>query len=64
MPAIMGVGIAVTPVEGLTIEADVLQMNWSCFDVLGIEFTEEPYTSLSGIDPGRLRGQPQLPGGR
>jgi len=50
-PAIMGVGVAVTPIPALTIEANVVQMQWSVFDSLGITFTDPAYASLGETIP-------------
>jgi len=45
-PAIMGIGLAVRPFSRLAIEVDVLQMNWSTFDTLGITFDDPLWASL------------------
>ena len=46
-PAIIGAGVAYTPVPALTVEADVVQMQWSVFDTLPITFTNAAYAALN-----------------
>ena len=50
-PSIAAVGIAVQATPKLTIEANVVQMSWSVFDSLGIEFTEATWAPLSETIP-------------
>jgi long-chain fatty acid transport protein len=45
-PAVMAVGVAVTPLSDLTIEANVVQTQWSAFDTLAINFAA-PYAALT-----------------
>lgn len=50
-PAIIGVGVAYTPVPALTVEADVVQMQWAVFDTLPITFTNAAYAALNSKIP-------------
>jgi long-chain fatty acid transport protein len=50
-PAIMSIGIAIRPIEKLTIEVDVVQMNWSCFDELELAFPDEKYAAFTETIP-------------
>jgi len=45
-PAVMALGVAVTPLPDLTVEVNVVQTQWSAFDTLAINFTA-PYTPLT-----------------
>ena len=49
-PAVMGIGVAVTPIPDLTIEANVVQTQWSTFDTLTIAFAA-PYSALTEKTP-------------
>ena len=50
-PAIWSFGLALKPIERLTVEFDVLQMQWETFDELPITFVEEQYAALSEAIP-------------
>lgn len=49
-PEIVAVGVAVRPLEALTVEADVVMMKWSVFDELPMTFLP-PYNGLSQVIP-------------
>jgi len=40
MPSMVGVGIAIDPTDNITAEFDYMQLNWSSYDVLTIEFDD------------------------
>jgi long-chain fatty acid transport protein len=45
-PAIMGVGVAVEPIPGLSVEFNLIEMKWSVFDTLKLVF-EDDYSMLN-----------------
>jgi long-chain fatty acid transport protein len=51
MPAIWSVGVAVRPTDKLTVEANLVSMQWSAFDSLKMTFTEVANAHLSESIP-------------
>ncbi len=49
-PEIVAIGVAVNPIEALTVEANLVMMKWSVFDELPMTFLA-PYAALSQVVP-------------